>query len=58
MPGFDYPLPVALVELEEGVRIIANLIDVDPEEVAIGRAVQVDFIEVEPDYILPAFRYC
>lgn len=58
MPGFDYPLPVALVDLEEGVRIIANLIHVDPEEVAIGRAVQVDFIEVEPDYILPAFYYC
>ena len=25
LPGFTYPLPVALVELEEGVRLVANL---------------------------------
>lgn len=58
LPGFDYPLPVVLVELEEGVRIVANMIDVDPADVAIGRSVQADFVEVEPGYILPAFRYC
>lgn len=57
MPGFDYPLPVVLVELEEGVRIVANMIDAAPEAVAIGRAVVADFVEVEPGYILPAFRF-
>lgn len=56
MPGFDYPLPVVLVELEEGVRIVANMLDAAPEDVAIGRAVTADFVEVEPGYILPAFR--
>ncbi len=56
MPGFDYPLPVVLVELDEGVRIVANMIDADPADVAIGRAVTVDFVEVEPGYVLPAFR--
>lgn len=56
LPGFEYPLPVVLVELEEGVRIVANMIDAKPEDVAIGKAVTVDFVEVEPDYILPAFR--
>jgi uncharacterized protein len=57
IPGFDYPLPVVLVELEEGVRIVANLIDADPADLAIGRAVVADFVEVEPDYVLPAFRF-
>jgi uncharacterized OB-fold protein/acyl dehydratase len=56
MPGFEYPLPVVLVELAEGVRIVANMIDAKPEDVAIGRAVTVDFVEVEPGYMLPAFR--
>ena len=56
MPGFAYPLPVVLVELEEGVRIVANMIDADPADLAIGRAVVIDFVEVEPDYVLPAFR--
>lgn len=56
MPGFEYPLPIVLVELEEGVRIVANMVDAKPEDVAIGKAVTVDFVEVEPDYVLPAFR--
>lgn len=56
MPGFDYPLPIVLVELEEGVRIVANMLDAAPDDVAIGRAVVADFVEVEPGYVLPAFR--
>lgn len=56
MPGFDYPLPIVLVELEEGVRIVANMLDAAPGDVAIGRAVTADFVEVEPGYVLPAFR--
>jgi uncharacterized OB-fold protein/acyl dehydratase len=56
LPGFTYPLPVALVELEEGVRMTANLIDAELADVAIGRAVTVDFFEVEPGYLLPGFR--
>ncbi|MHA3792722.1 FAS1-like dehydratase domain-containing protein [Sphingomonas sp. YL-JM2C] len=57
LPGFAYPLPVVLVELEEGVRIVANMIDAAPEAVEIGRAVVADFVEVEPGYLLPAFRF-
>lgn len=56
LPCFKYPLPVVLVELEEGVRIVANMIDTAVEDVAIGKAVTLDFVEVEPDYVLPAFR--
>jgi uncharacterized protein len=56
LPGLDYPLPVVLVELEEGVRIVANLLDTLSEAIAIGRPVAVEFREVEPGYSLPAFR--
>ena len=34
--GFSAPYMVAMVELEEGVRVTAQLTDVDPEEVEIG----------------------
>jgi uncharacterized OB-fold protein len=38
--GFSGPYLVALIELEEGVRITAQLTDVDPGEVAIGMPVE------------------
>jgi len=55
LPGFDYPLPVALVELEEGVRLVGNLIGVPLARVCIGMPVQSQFVEVEPGYWLYAF---
>ncbi|AMN45551.1 hypothetical protein ACG33_00220 [Steroidobacter denitrificans] len=56
IPGFQYPLPVALVDLEEGVRVVANLRDIPPEKVRIGMPVEVEFVEVEKDFVIPAFR--
>lgn len=34
--GFDGPLLIALVDLEEGPRLAAQLTDVDPEDLVIG----------------------
>ncbi|MDT0575375.1 MaoC family dehydratase N-terminal domain-containing protein [Croceicoccus sp. F390] len=56
VPGFSYPLPVLLVELEEGVRMVANAIDVDRDALTIGADLMLDFLEVEPGYLLPGFR--
>ena len=38
--GFSGPYVVALVDLEEGVRVTAQLTDVDPDEVEIGLPVE------------------
>ncbi len=38
--GFSGPYLVALVELAEGVRVTAQLTDVDPDEVEIGMPVE------------------
>lgn len=38
--GFAGPYVVALVELDEGVRVTAQLTDVDPDEVEIGLPVE------------------
>ena len=55
LPGIELPLIVVLVELEEGVRLVSNLVDAEPDEVAIGQRVQVDFRNVDDELILPLF---
>ena len=30
-PAFDYPVVAVLVDLDEGVRIVSNLVDIDAE---------------------------
>lgn len=49
VPGRPLPFVIALVELEEGVRMLGELRDVDPETVAIGQQVQVDYIDFPAD---------
>ena len=56
VPAFDYPLVVALVELEEGTRLVANVSGITPEEMAIGMPVVADFEDFDEDLTLPVFR--
>jgi len=56
VPGFDYPLPIALVELEEGTRLVADLVGVDPAAVRVGMPVAVEFYEADDELTLPVFR--
>jgi len=56
VPAFDYPLVVALVELEEGTRLVANVSGITPDTVAIGTAVQVGFEAFDDVLTLPVFR--
>jgi uncharacterized OB-fold protein len=53
----DVPYVVALVELEEqrGLRVLANLVDVEADAVTVGMPVAVGF-EVRGDQRLPQFR--
>ncbi len=54
-PAFDPPYVVGLVELEEGVRVVAGLAGLRPEEVRIGMPVRLDFRTVDEDLVLPVF---
>lgn len=56
VPGFTYPLVVALVELDEGVRMVTNLVGVAPDEVHIGLPVELEVVVVDGDQVLPLFR--
>ena len=56
VPSFDYPLAVGLVELEEGTRLVANLVGSEPTEWWIGQPVEVEFVDHDDTLTLPAFR--
>lgn len=54
-PAFDYPLLVAVVELEEGTRLITNLTGVSADELEIGMELVVDWLDADPGLSLPLF---
>lgn len=57
-PGLEgrIPLSLATVELDEGVRIIANIIGGNPEEVTIGRRVVLAWDRLDGNTPYPAFK--
>jgi uncharacterized OB-fold protein len=57
-PGLEgrVPLSVATVELDEGVRTIANIIGSNPEDVTIGRRVVLAWDQLDGDTPYPAFK--
>ena len=57
VPPFDHPNPIVLVELEEGTRLISQIVGIQPGEVRIGQAVQVEFNSFnDGELVLPQFR--
>lgn len=55
-PGYEYPLVIVLVDLEEGTRIVSQLVDCEPESVDFGLPVEMR-IQQDPDgFKLPVFR--
>src|ERR1035438_58826 len=56
VPGKQLPIVVALVQLPEGVRMVGELIGVSPDQVRIGLPVQVEFVRVDDELTLPAWR--
>jgi len=54
-PFMEYPYIVALVELEEGTRIVTNIVGTTPGEVRMGMAVEVVFEEFDGGVVLPQF---
>ena len=53
--GFSYPLSVVVVELTEGVRMVSNVVGIAADDVVIGMAVEVDWLDAG-DVTLPQFR--
>ena len=47
---------IATIELEEGVRMVSDMVDLDPAAAAIGLPVEVVYDEIDEDITLPRFR--
>ncbi len=55
-PSFDYPYIVALVQLDEGVRLVSDLCDIDPADVTVGMPVEVFYRAFDDGLVLHQFR--
>jgi uncharacterized OB-fold protein len=56
VPGKRLPIVIALVSLDEGVRMLGELVGTDPEQVQIGLPVQAEFVRIDDELTLPAWR--
>ena len=61
VPGHRVPFVIVLVDLPEGVRMLGELLAADPDDgeigdVRIGAPVRVDFVRVDAELTLPAWR--
>lgn len=57
-PGFadEVPYAVVQVELEEGARMLTNVVGCPPAELTVGMPVEVMFEDRTPEVTLPKFR--
>ncbi len=56
VPGYTYPLVVAVIDLAEGTRFVGNVVDIDPDEVEVGMKVVASIELVDDEMKLPVFR--
>jgi uncharacterized OB-fold protein/acyl dehydratase len=56
VPGYEYPLPVALVDLDDGIRFVSNVVDCSPDDVKIGMKVEAEIREMDPDFSMVVFK--
>jgi len=52
------PYTLAVVELveEKNLKLVTNIVDIDPDDVRVGMPVEVAFREVAPGVTLPFFK--
>ena len=55
VPGYELPLSVALIELDEGTRLVANIVGCAPSDVRIGMRVQARIERADDELKLPFF---
>ena len=58
VPGFTPPYAIAVVELEEGPRMMTNIVDCPqtPEALKLDMALEVVFVPMDDTITLPLFR--
>jgi len=54
-PGFEAPFALAVIDLDDGATLLSHVDAGDPEAVAIGMRVRVDFRPLTDEITLPCF---
>ena len=47
---------IALIDLDEGVRMVGEVVDVADDEIAIGMRLRVDWNRIDDELTLPIWR--
>jgi uncharacterized OB-fold protein len=55
-PGFATPYIVAVIELEEGIRMAAGLLDASPAQLRLDLPVELEMVPVSETSAVPFFR--
>jgi uncharacterized protein len=55
IPGYQYPLICGVIKLEEGTNLVANIVGIEPQDVAIGMQVQGKVEQIDEKTMLPQF---
>jgi uncharacterized OB-fold protein/acyl dehydratase len=55
MPGYDFPVAIALIDLDEGTRLVANIVDCPFEDLHIGMKLEAS-VEEQGGVKMPVFR--
>lgn len=56
--GFESEVPYvyAIIDLDDGARMISNVVNIDPSAVDVGMRVKVTFDDVTPEISIPKFE--
>ena len=57
VPGYGFPIPIGLIDLEEGTRVVANIKGCEPDDIHIGMKVEclIEPAGEDDDLMLPFF---
>ena len=57
-PAFteDVPYNIAIIELEEGVRMTSNLVEIGNDDIRVDMPVEIVYDDVTPEITLPKFK--
>jgi uncharacterized OB-fold protein len=55
-PFMEHPYVVALIDLDEGTRLVSNVVGVAPEDLVIDQRVEVTWLEADDGLVLHQFQ--
>jgi uncharacterized OB-fold protein/acyl dehydratase len=56
IPGYGFPIAVGLIDLEEGTRLVSNIVGCEHDDIHIGMKVEANIEQIDEELKLPLFR--